>query len=81
MQKARHIAGLFVCVEKAYEAVAQGVTVIVAVVDTAPAFAAVDCALIVPATAATAPVMPVRASTVVAAVVTVKVFAVRTVTE
>ncbi len=76
MQKARHIAGPFVCVEKAYEAAAQGVTVIVAVVDTDPAFAAVDCVLIVPATATTAPVMLVRAKTVVAVPVTVNVLAV-----
>jgi hypothetical protein len=51
-----------------YEAVAQGVIVIVAVVATEAAPAAVDCALIVPATATAEPVRPVRAKTVVAVV-------------
>jgi hypothetical protein len=52
------------------------VIVIVAVVAVSAAFAAVDWDLIVPATATTAPVRPVRANTVVAVVSTVKVLSV-----
>ncbi len=52
----------------------------VAVVATPAAPAAVLWDLIVPATATTEPVMPVRAKTVVAVVVTVKVLSVRRVT-